>query len=51
MAKVLAAVPAHGLETVLGSVKQILDSGNEIIVKRSTVNGYAHGIKRVLQNG
>src|SRR5665811_1962004 len=27
MAKVLAAVPAHGLETVLGSVKQILDSG------------------------
>lgn len=27
MAKVLAAVPAHGLETVLGSVKQLLDSG------------------------
>ena len=27
MAKVLAAVPAHGLEAVLDSVKQILDSG------------------------
>ena len=27
MAKVLAAVPAHGLETVLGAVKQLLDSG------------------------
>ena len=27
MAKVLAAVPAHGLETVLGSVKLLLDSG------------------------
>jgi hypothetical protein len=27
MAKVLAAVPTHGLETVLGAVKQILDSG------------------------
>lgn len=27
MAKVLAAVPAHGLETVLDSVKQLLDSG------------------------
>jgi transposase len=27
MAKVLAAVPVHGLETVLGSVKQLLDSG------------------------
>jgi hypothetical protein len=27
MAKVLAAVPDHGLETVLGAVKQLLDSG------------------------
>jgi transposase len=27
MAKVLAAVPVHGLETVLGAVKQLLDSG------------------------
>ena len=27
MAKVLAAVPAHGLEAVLDSVKQLLDSG------------------------
>jgi hypothetical protein len=27
MAKVLAAVPVHGLETVLGSAKQLLDSG------------------------
>ena len=27
MAKVLAAVPAHGLETVLLAVKQVLDSG------------------------
>ena len=27
MAKVLAAIPAHGLETVLDSVKQLLDSG------------------------
>jgi hypothetical protein len=27
MAKVLAAVPAHGLEAVLGAVKQLLDSG------------------------
>jgi hypothetical protein len=27
MAKILAAIPAHGLETVLGSVKQLLDSG------------------------
>ena len=27
MAKVLAAVPGHGLETVLAAVKQVLDSG------------------------
>jgi hypothetical protein len=27
MAKVLAAVPTHGLETVLLAVKQVLDSG------------------------
>jgi transposase len=27
MAKVLAAVPIHGLETVLGAVKKLLDSG------------------------
>jgi hypothetical protein len=27
MAKVLAAVPTHGLETVLRAVKQVLDSG------------------------
>ena len=27
MAKVLAAIPAHGLEAVLDSAKQLLDSG------------------------
>jgi len=27
MAKVLAAVPGHGLETILAAVKQVLDSG------------------------
>ncbi len=27
MAKVLAAVPVHGLETVLSAVKQLLDAG------------------------
>lgn len=27
MAKVLAAVPGHGLDTVLSAVRQVLDSG------------------------